>query len=100
MFTVAAFGLCAWVCGALLFPLLVRSPADRWVLAAGAGTAAAAVAALWGNSWAGTEKPREAGGEELHGGADVNASGHGVAIRGDNHGIISTGRNAKNAKVR
>jgi hypothetical protein len=53
--TVAAFGVSLWVCGALLLPLVLKSGADRWVVAAGLGVAVAALAALWGAWWAGRE---------------------------------------------
>ena len=45
--TVAAFGVSLWLCGALLLPLVLKSGADRWVVAAGLGVAVAALTALW-----------------------------------------------------
>ena len=53
--TMAAFAVSLWVCGALLLPLVLKSEADRWVVAAGLGVAVAALAALWGSSWAGRQ---------------------------------------------
>ena len=78
--TVAAFGVSLWVCGALLLPLVLRSEADRWVVSAGLGVAVAALAALWGASWAGQSEDSSSG----PGGRSISASG-------DVSGIASTG---------
>lgn len=44
----ATFALVTGVLGAWVLPLVLTSEADRWVVAAGAGTAISAVAVLWG----------------------------------------------------
>jgi hypothetical protein len=78
--TVAAFGVSMWVCGALLLPLVLKSEADRWVVAAGLGVAVAALAALGCASWAGQ--------------SDDSSSGLGersISAGGDISGIASTG---------
>jgi uncharacterized PurR-regulated membrane protein YhhQ (DUF165 family) len=50
--TVGAFIISVFVCGAILLPIWIKSEADRWVIAAGLGVAVAALAALWGASFA------------------------------------------------
>lgn len=79
---VAAFGVSLWVCGALLLPLWLKSGADRWVVSAGLGVAVAALAALWGASWAGAESEGSSSGP---GERSISASGDitGMASTGD-----------------
>jgi hypothetical protein len=84
--TVAAFGVSLWVCGALLLPLWLKSGADRWVVAAGLGVAIAALAALWGASWAGGEFE-----DSLSGPAERS-----ISAGGDISGIASTGDGTTN----
>lgn len=50
--TVAAFSAASWLSGALILPLWIKSDGDRWVVAAGLGVAVAALAGLWGASFA------------------------------------------------
>jgi hypothetical protein len=52
LLTIVAFVVTAWVLAAFVLPPLMASQSDRWVVAAGAGTAVGALAALWGQSWA------------------------------------------------
>jgi hypothetical protein len=42
----AAFSLAAWISAVFLLPLLMKSPTDRWLLAAGIGAAAAQLVEL------------------------------------------------------
>jgi hypothetical protein len=79
--TVAAFGVSLWVCGALLSPLVLKSGADRWVVAAGLGVAVAALAALWGASWAVQSEDSSSGPGErsIYAGGDIT----GIASTGD-----------------
>lgn len=94
--TVAAFAVTAWVLATFVLLQVMASAPDRWVVAAGAGTAVAAVSALWGQSWA-TRKDSEgsAGGS---GPGRVAGSGgdRSVTAGGDISGIASTGDNASN----
>jgi hypothetical protein len=83
--TVAAFGVSLWVCGALLLPLVLKSGADRWVVAAGLGVAVAALAALWGASWAGHSEESSSG-----------PGGRSISAGGDISGIASTGDGTTN----
>jgi hypothetical protein len=83
--TVAAFGVSLWVCGALLLPLVMKSEADRWVVAAGLGVAVAALAALGCASWAGQSEDSSPG----PGKRSISASG-------DISGIASTGDGTTN----
>jgi tetratricopeptide (TPR) repeat protein len=55
--TIVAFGICTWLCGALALPLVVKDPGVRWSIAAALGVAVAALAALWGNSFAAEQTP-------------------------------------------
>jgi hypothetical protein len=87
--TVASFGVSLWVCGALLLPLLLKSEADRWVVAAGLGVAVAALAALWGASWAGRSENSSSGLGERS-----------ISAGGDITGIASTGDGMTNVQQR
>jgi hypothetical protein len=51
--TVAAFAAATWICGALVLP--IRDGGVRWGIAGGLGVAVAALAALWGHSYATAE---------------------------------------------
>jgi hypothetical protein len=55
--TLAAFCFVLCLSVALVLPTWVRSATDRWVVGVGVAGAAAAVAALWGASFAGGEAP-------------------------------------------
>jgi hypothetical protein len=50
--TIAAFVLSTWICGAVALPTAVPSSAVRWSIASALGVAVAALAALWGHSFA------------------------------------------------
>jgi hypothetical protein len=84
--TVAAFGVSLWVCGALLLPLWLKSGADRWGVAAGLGVAVAALAALWGASWASGESK----------GSSSGLRERSISAGGDVSGIASTGDGTTN----
>lgn len=56
--TIAAFAAATWICGA--FVLTMHDSAVRWGIAGGAGVAVAALAALWGHSYAAAESPHPA----------------------------------------
>jgi hypothetical protein len=88
------------ICGLLVLPLVLRSPADRWVVASALGVAIAALAALWGASWAEEgirPAARKATEDNVRGdSAEVAATAGGAAFGGDNYGIVSTGDHAAN----
>lgn len=98
LFTVAIFSGSAVICGMLVLPSLLRSSADRWVVASGVGVAVAALTTLWGASWAMREPPGHAAEQDRVPGRDpsmvVTADRRGIAIGGDNHGVTSTGGNS------
>lgn len=99
--TAAAFGLAAWISGAFLLPMVMKSAADRWVVAAGLGVAVAAVAALWGKSWATREGGGAVSGEGqdargIPAGPGATAGDRSIAAGGDISGIVSTGDDATN----
>jgi len=100
--TVTVFGLAAWVSGAFLLPAVMRSAADRWVVAAGFGVAVAALAALWGQSWATREGGGAASGTGRRPGRPgATATGErSIAAGGDIGGIASTGDDATNIQQR
>ena len=102
--TVVSFSVVAWVSGAFVLPPLMRSAADRWAVAAGLGTAVAAVAATWGQWWATREGPAAGTGEVGDVPAGPGASpaappvlpGRSIAAGGDISGIASTGDGTTN----
>lgn len=59
--TVVGFALATGVCGALVLPPVMKDPAIRWGVTGGLGVAVAALAALWGHSFATGEHPAPAG---------------------------------------
>jgi hypothetical protein len=87
--TVALFGLCAWIGGALVLPHLMRSSADRWAVAVGAAAVVSALAGTWAAAWAGRAES-----------AEPATPARSVVIGRDNHGIVSTGDNARNTQSR
>lgn len=54
--TIAAFAAATWICGAFVLP---RDGGVRWGIAGGLGVAVAALAALWGHSYATSEHKQE-----------------------------------------
>lgn len=50
--TLAAFSATTWICGALVLAAFRIDSPTRWGIAGGAGVAVAALAALWGASFA------------------------------------------------
>jgi hypothetical protein len=57
--TVAAFAASSWICGALVLSTVMKDPGIRWGVAGALGVAVAALAALWGHSFATAERPVE-----------------------------------------
>jgi hypothetical protein len=53
--TVAAFAVTTLICGALVLPTVMKDGGARWGVASGLGVAVAALAALWGHSFATAE---------------------------------------------
>jgi hypothetical protein len=92
--TAAVFAAGTALSGLVILAPLVRAAADRWVIASGLGVAVAALAALWGASWAGAEdrqaRLQAGGGTGEAVGRAVSASRGGIAFGGDNYGIAST----------
>lgn len=54
--TVAVFAVLTAICGALVLPTVMKDPGSRWGVAGGLGVAVAALAALWGHSFATAER--------------------------------------------
>jgi hypothetical protein len=79
----AAFGLTAWLAGAFVLPLVMKSGADRWAVAVGLASAVAAVAGVWGQWWATRESAGPgagpAGDRLIRAGRDIT----GIASAGD-----------------
>ncbi|MER5452663.1 hypothetical protein ABT065_44815 [Streptomyces sp. NPDC002764] len=90
------------VVGAGVLPLLLASEADRWVVAAGAGTAVSAVAVVWGE--------RRVAGKAAEHGPEPAAStpappvrvsrNRSVEVKGDVPGVIITGNRVQFKKRR
>lgn len=90
--TIVVFLATTWVAGVFLLPLVMKSDADRWVVAAGLGVAVAAFAALWGHSWAGGESQSQA--EP----GTATAGMRSITSAGDISGIASSGDNTTNTQ--
>jgi hypothetical protein len=88
--TIVAFAAATWVSRALVLPHAMSSADIRWPVAAGCCVAVAALAALWGHSFA-TRDATAA----VPPGKTVSASGKGsIAVGGDISGTASTGGRA------
>jgi hypothetical protein len=90
--TLGAFCLVAWFCGAIVMVAILRDPTVRWGVAAAAGTAVAALVALWGQAWATTQeqKPLEFG--EDASGASVGGANHNNITGGTFYGPVVQAR--------
>lgn len=88
--TAAVFSIVTFLARVLLSQV-VKSGADRWAIAIGLGAAVAAVAGLWGQSWA-TQPSAEA--------AAGPAEDRSITAGGDISGIASTGDDATNTQPR
>src|ERR1700730_13005258 len=58
--TIAAFAMATSICGALILPTVMKDPGVRWGVAGALGVAVAALAALWGHSFATAERSTDA----------------------------------------
>jgi hypothetical protein len=96
LITAAVFSAGTVICGLLVLPLVLRSLADRWVVASALGVAVAALAALWGASWAEEGNRQAARDNASQDGPEVAVTGGEVSFGGDNYGIVSTGDHAAN----
>jgi hypothetical protein len=90
--TMLTFTVCAWICGALILPTVINDPNVRWGLAGGLGVAVAALAALWGHSFATAQSEAPTSLKS----AVNRPQSEAIAVGGENTGIISTGGNAVN----
>jgi hypothetical protein len=77
--TVLAFAAGTWACGVVVMPLMTRDPVIRWAVAPALGVAVAALAALWGQSFAAGENPENGPGPTLDTASQVPTSGPGTA---------------------
>lgn len=84
--TMAAFAVGTWLCGAVILDHLLKDPAVRWGIASGLGVAVAALAALWGHSFA---EGREA--EETVSGSSSKVPAGVITGRGSTLNKISGG---------
>ena len=57
--TVASFAAVVWICGALILPSFMKDASIRWGVAGALGVAMAALAALWGHSFATGGQPAD-----------------------------------------
>jgi hypothetical protein len=73
--TLGVFAVSVWVSGAFILPLWIKSGSDRWVIATGVGLAIAALAALWGVSFARHEQQGNAGPTDSPRPAEVTMTG-------------------------
>lgn len=96
--TIAAFAVATWICGTLV--LTLHDPAIRWGIAGAAGVAVAALAALWGHSYATAEhrQPAEAPGPVQTPAAD-SAMTRNTICGGTFHGPVLQGRDFSTANT-
>lgn len=99
------FAVVTGVSGAWVLPLLLTSEADRWVVAAGAGTAVSAVAVVWGERWV-TRRTAERGPEPAAAATSSDSAAvatssspapgsRSVEVKGDHSGVIVTGNDVE-----
>jgi hypothetical protein len=87
--TIAAFAAATWICGAFVLPM--RDGVVRWGIAGALGVAVAALAALWGHSYA-TAEHQEPAVEEAHAApADAGRTSNKIS-GGTFHGLVIQGR--------
>jgi hypothetical protein len=102
--TIAAFAVVTWVAGDFVLTAVLKSQADRWVVASALGVAVAALTALWGHSWAGEETADagNAGGpaEPVRGAEPVASGERSITAKGNITGIASSGDDATNIQRR
>lgn len=98
--TAAVFAVVTWATGAFALAGVLRSDGDRWVVASALGVAVAALAALWGHSWATKETAASGTAEEpaepACGAGPVASGERSIAAGGNITGIASTGDDATN----
>ncbi|WP_314249826.1 hypothetical protein [Streptomyces sp. DSM 40907] len=86
--TVVAFAAPTVVCGLWVLPSVIQDPGTRWAVASALGAAVAALAVLWGQSFAASPTTAAAPPPP----ATVIASGdRAFAVEGDVEGNITTG---------
>jgi hypothetical protein len=98
--TVAVFAVTVWILAAYVLSPMIGPAGDRWVVATGAGTSAAALAALWGQWWAARAdtETSDKGGKAMH--PHDAYEDRSVTAGGDITGIASTGDDASNIQRR
>jgi hypothetical protein len=95
--TVAAFVAGTWICGAVVLSGVMKDSATRWGIAGAFGVAVAALAALWGHSFATSEQVtsgtpednREASAKDALTGSEGT---HNEISGGNFHGMVIQGR--------
>lgn len=102
LITVASSAVVIWVAGAFVLPAMLKSDADRWVVAAALGGAVAAIVALCGRSWA-TRKDESAPDDKestdsVDGHQIITDGKRSIVAGGDISGIASTGDDATNVQ--
>lgn len=88
--TIAAFAMATWVCGTFVLPM--RDGGVRWGIAGGLGVAVAALAALWGHSYA-TAEHEQAEAEKAPPAAAVKNPSSFTISGGTFHGPVSQAHN-------
>jgi hypothetical protein len=87
--TIAAFAAATWVCGA--FVLSMHDGGVRWGIAGGLGAAVAALAALWGHSYA-TAEDQQPPAESAHAAPPDTGRTSNKISGGTFHGPVIQGR--------
>lgn len=94
--TIAAFAAATWVCGA--FVLTMRDGGVRWSIGVGLGVAVAALAALWGHSYATAEHEKPAAEAACAAPADTGSTNNKIT-GGTFHGPVMQGRDIGTLKL-
>jgi len=87
--TIAAFAVATWICGAFVLPM--HDDGVRWGIAGGLGVAVAALAALWGHSYATAEDEQPAAEESTAAPAGTGRTSNKIS-GGTFHGPVIQGR--------
>ena len=87
--TIAACAASTWVCGAFVLPM--RDGGVRWGIAGGLGVAVAALAALWGHSYATAEHEQPVAGSAHEALAGTGSTSNTIS-GGAFHGLVIQGR--------
>jgi hypothetical protein len=101
--TVAVFTVFTAICGVLVLPTVMKDPGSRWGVAGGLGVAVAALAALWGHSFATAERSASPAHRALAADPTKTATGPGATSNnisgGTFHQLVIQGRDISDPAI-